>query len=40
MDVELKDILGSVVGDDVGRIGDGGECRIEERIGFGLDGGK
>jgi len=30
--------LGAVVGDGEGRIGDGGECRIGERIGFELDG--
>ena len=38
MIVELKDILGAVVGNDEGRSGDGDEFRIEERIGFELDG--
>ena len=39
MIVELRDIFCAVVGDSMGRIGDGGECRIGERVEFDLDGG-
>ena len=39
MDVELKVNLGTVVGDGVGRVEGDNDCKIGERIGFGLDGG-
>ena len=38
-DVEFEDILGTVVGDGVGGIGEGDKGKVGERIGFGVDGG-
>ena len=39
MDVELKVNLGTVVGDDVGRVEGDNDCEVGKEIGFGLDGG-
>ena len=39
MDVELKVNLSTVLGNDVGGVEGDNDCKIGEKIGFGLDGG-